>query len=162
MTGMRRAGRGPALAAAALAFLSALLTAYWTMGGTWLLSTVGGEAEALARRGGPAATTVGVVVVLLKLAGGCLALALVGRRRGRRTERLLEVAGLAAGVLLAAYGGLLVLVGGLVLTGVVGPAPSDTMPLRWHVLVWDPWFLMWGLLLLLAVRRRRHSGPCRG
>jgi hypothetical protein len=49
-----------------------------------------------------------------------------------------------------------VLLGAVALTGALG-APADPRALRWHVLLWDPWFLLWGLLLLLAVRRRRRS-----
>ena len=150
---------GPAAAAygaAALAGLSALTTAYWTAGGTWLLDTVGGGLEEVARRGDGAAVALGLVVVALKLAGCVLALALV-RPWGRRLpERLLERAALVAGGLLAAYGGLLVLVGALALAGVFGDV-ADPMPLRWHVFLWDLWFLLWGVLLVLAAVRRRAT-----
>jgi len=38
-----------------------------------------------------------------------------------------------------------------VLTGVVSPAGAvDRTALRWHVMVWDLWFLAWGLLLGVA------------
>jgi len=57
------------------------------------------------------------------------------------------------------YGGVLVVVGALVLTGVINRAgPVDRAALRWHVLVWDSWFLLWGLLLgLVVVSRRRDA-----
>lgn len=123
-----------AYGAAVLAALSALTTAYWTAGGTWLLDTVGGALEELARRGGTAAVAVGLVVVVLKAAGCALALALV-RPFGRRLPpRLLEGTAVAAGGLLALYGGLLVLVGGLALAGVFGDV-ADRSSLRWHVLL---------------------------
>lgn len=148
---------GPAAAAygaAALAALSALTTAYWTAGGTWLLDTVGGGLEELARRRDGAAVALGVAVVVLKLAGCLLALALV-RPWERVPARLVEAAALAAGVVLAAYGGVLVLVGALALAGLFGDV-ADATALRWHVLLWDPWFLLWGVLLgLAAVGRRR-------
>jgi len=147
---------GAAYGAAALAGLSAVTTAYWTAGGTWLLDTVGGGLEEVARRGDGAAVALGLVVVALKLAGCVLALALV-RPWGRRSpERLLEGAALVAGGLLAAYGGLLVLVGALALAGVFGDV-ADAAALRWHVLLWDPWFLLWGVLLALAAVRRRAT-----
>jgi hypothetical protein len=45
-------------------------------------------------------------------------------------------------------------VGALVLAGVIDPAgPVDRTALRWHVLVWDLWFLVWGLLLGVAAWR---------
>jgi hypothetical protein len=57
----------------------------------------------------------------------------------------------AASALLVVYGGLNVLPGALVLSGVIHPAGSaDRTPLRWHVGVWDLWFLVWGILLALA------------
>ena len=35
--------------------------------------------------------------------------------------------------------------GALVLTGLISPAgPVDRTALRWHVLLWDLWFLVWG------------------
>jgi uncharacterized membrane protein len=90
-----------------------------------------------------------VVTVLLKLAGGVLALALVrpwGRRLPRRPLRWVALAG---GGLLAVYGGANVVLGGLALLGAFGP-PADPVALRWHVAVWDLWFLLWGLLLVTA------------
>ena len=147
---MRAAAYGSAL----LAWLYALVSAYWTAGGTRLLSTVGGPVEELARRGGGAAVLVGVLTVLLKLAGGVLGLAL-GRPWGRRLpQRLLGWAALLAGGLLVLYGGLNVVAGGLGLLGVFG-RPADPGALRWHVGVWDMWFLLWGLLLLAAAISRR-------
>jgi hypothetical protein len=66
-------------------------------------------------------------------------------------RRLLLGTAWAASMVLTAYGGLLVAVGTLVLTGVLQPAGQvDRTALRWHVLVWDLWFLIWGLLLGVA------------
>ena len=54
-------------------------------------------------------------------------------------------------MLLVAYGGLNVLAGVLVLSGVIHPGGSvDRTALRWHAGVWDLWFLVWGILLALA------------
>lgn len=59
-------------------------------------------------------------------------------------RRLLAGAAWAASVVLTAYGGLLVAVEALVLTGVINPAgPVDRTALRWHVMLWDLWFLIW-------------------
>jgi hypothetical protein len=49
-----------------------------------------------------------------------------------------------------------------VLSGAVHPAgPVDRAALRWHVALWDMWFLVWGLLLAIAVvagwRAQRES-----
>jgi len=144
----------PAYAAAVLAFASAAVSLYWTLGGTRLLDTVGGSLEDLARERSGGALLLGIVVVLVKAVGGVLALALVrpwGARVGRRLPVLL--AG-AASTLLALYGAVYVLVGGLVLGGVITPSePVDLHGLRWHVFVWELWFLLWGLALGLAAWR---------
>jgi hypothetical protein len=142
-----------------LAWLYALVSAYWTAGGTALLSTVGGPVEELARRGGGSAVLVGALTVLLKLAGGVLGLALVRRWGCRLPARPLRILALAAGGLLTLYGGLNVVVGGLALLRVFG-TPEDPGALRWHVGVWDLWFLLWGLLLLVAaIGARRPAEP---
>ncbi|WP_448625236.1 DUF3995 domain-containing protein [Geodermatophilus sp. URMC 64] len=158
-----RSARGPAWAAAALAFAYAAVSAYWTAGGTALLDTVGGGLERLARGGGAAGVVLGLVTVLAKLAGGVLALALVRPFGARVPALLLARTALAVGVALALYGAAQMLLGGLALTGLLGE-PADPRALRWHVLLWDPWFLLWGLLLLIAVRRRRRpaGAPVQG
>ena len=70
-----------------------------------------------------------------------------------------------ASALLAVYGGLNAILGALVLSGVIHPAGSvDRTPLRWHVGVWDPWFLVGAVLLALAAVgywRRTVTGPPR-
>jgi hypothetical protein len=54
-------------------------------------------------------------------------------------------------------------VGALVLTGVLSPAgPVDRTALRWHVLVWDLWFLVWGLLLGVAAWQYGRESRRRG
>jgi hypothetical protein len=109
-----------AYGAAALALGYATVSAYWTAGGTALLSTVGGAVEDAARRGGGAAVLLGLAVTGMKLGGAGVALALV-RPWGRRLPtRLLEGTALTGGLLLTGYGGLLVLVGAAALLGAFG------------------------------------------
>lgn len=159
-----RAGRGRAAAygAALLALGYAAVSLYWALGGMGLLSTVGGQFVRFAERGGPAVVALGVVVIAIKVAGGVLALALVQPWGRRIPQRLLLGTALAGGVVLTLYGGVLVLVGALVLTGVVRPSgPVDETALRWHLLAWDLWFLLWGLLLGAAALQHRadHRSP---
>jgi uncharacterized membrane protein len=149
----RWAGRRPAGAvlaaglAAVLAVASAAVTGYWTAGGTALLDTVGGSVEALARQRSAAALAVAGATVAAKLAAAVLAVALLWN-----PSRLVRPAALLAGALLTLWGGANVLLGGAVLTGVLDLGPvADPRSLRWHVLLWDAWFLVWGLALLTAV-----------
>jgi hypothetical protein len=161
-SGWSAAGTDAAYAAAIVAFGYALVSLYWAVGGQGLISTVGGYVEQFARRGGAVPVLVALGVTMAKLAGGLLALALV-RPWGRVVpRRWLLLGSTGASVLLVAYGGLNVLVGALVLSGVIHPAGSvDRTALRWHVGVWDLWFLVWGILLALATigywRRTAHQ-----
>jgi hypothetical protein len=152
-----------AYTACALALLSAIPSFYWAAGGTIGLGTVGGTIEELARARDPSGVALGIGAGVLKVAGGVLALTLV-RPLGRRVPpRLLGGVAWAASVVLTLYGGLLVAVGALVLAGVIHPAgPVDRTALWWHVLLWDLWFLVWGLLLGVAAwhycRQSRDRG----
>jgi Protein of unknown function (DUF3995) len=164
-SGWPTAGTVTAYAAAILAFGYALVSLYWALGGHALVSTVGGYVEQFARRGGALPVLIAVAAAAAKVAGGLLALALV-RPWGRVVPRGWLLAGSAgASALLVVYGGLNVVFGALVLSGVIHPAGSvDRTALRWHVGVWDLWFLVWGILLALATVgywRRTATGPPR-
>src|SRR6266576_1230229 len=167
-SGWPAAGTVTAYAAAIVAFAYALMSLYWALGGHGLVSTIGGYAEQFARRGGILPVVIALAATLAKEAGGLLALAMV-RPWGRAVPRRWLLAGSAvASALLVLYGGLNVLLGALVLSGVTHPTGSvDLTALRWHVGVWDLWFLVWGILLALATvgywrrtaRRARRDGP---
>jgi hypothetical protein len=161
-SGWSSTGIVSAYAAGIAGFGYALMSLYWALGGRALISTVGGYVEQLARQGGAAPVLVALAAVAAKVIGGLLALGLV-RPWGRVVpRRLLLIASAGASVVLVAWGGLNVLAGALVLTSVIHPAGSvDRSALRWHVAVWDLWFLVWGILLALATVaywRRTASG----
>ena len=147
----RRPGLAAAYAAAVLGFTYAMLSLYWAAGGTALLSTVGGSLEDIGRHGGLPAVALGLAAAGLKLAAGILALALV-RPWGRAIPRTwLLACATGASAVLACYGAIQVTAGSLVLSGAVRPAtPVDWIALRWHVWIWDAWFLAWGILLGVA------------
>jgi Protein of unknown function (DUF3995) len=92
-----------------------------------------------------------------QLVGGLLALALV-RPWGQAVPRkLLVLCSAGASALLILYGGVFVLSGTLVLTGAVHPSGGvNWTAMRWHTVVWDMWFLVWGMLLALASRGYRR------
>ena len=156
----RPIGFWAALGAAVLAFVYAIPNVYWALGGEALLSTVGGSIEDVARDGGTPAFALGLASAGLKIAGGFLALGLAFPEKHQIPLRLLTAVAMIASVVLVLYGGALVTVGALVLTDVIEPGTAvDLAALRWHVLLWDPWFLIWGLLLGIAAYDLRRHPP---
>ncbi len=139
-------------AAAACAFLFAGVSFYWGLGGAYGLDTVNAEAVALSESGNVWAFTAVWVTGLLKVAGGVLALALVqpwGRRRFRRG--MLLTAGWGGSVLLMLYGGGQIALQLLLLSGAIATPPDmDWRAFYGHLYIWDPWFLLWGVLLAMA------------
>jgi hypothetical protein len=130
------------------------VTAFWLLGGTLGLDTVGGEIEKQARERSAAALAVLSVTLVLKLAAGGLALALAGSRAA--DQRYLVILGLVGGAGLALYGGVLVIAGALALAGVWDSSGRDEYALRWHVFFWDLWFFVWGVAWALGALRARR------
>ena len=154
MRACERTANWPAYAACVVAAVYAVVSFYWAFGGTSGIGTLGGRLEELGRNGEPAVLGGAGVAGVLKAAGAVLALALV-RPWGRvLPRRVLLVVAWAGAVVLVGYGGLYVVGGALALGGVVEVAGAgDRAALWWHVLVWDLWFLVWGVLLGVAVWR---------
>jgi hypothetical protein len=153
-----RPGMWAAYAACVLAFLYAAVSFYWAGGGTAGLSTIGGTLEQLGRAREPALIAVVWGAGVLKALVGLLALALVRPWRRAFPRRVLLAAAWGGAVLLIAYGGLFTLGGMLVVTGVIpASGTADWTALRWHAFFWDPWFLVWGLLLGTAAWYRTRT-----
>jgi hypothetical protein len=156
-------GDAAAYAAAILAFGYALMSLYWALGGRGLIATIGGYVQTFAHQGGAFPVLVALAVAVAKVIGGLLALALV-RPWGRVLPRRWLLPGSAVvSLILIVYGGLNVLSGALVLSGAIHPSGHvDRNAWRWHVGVWDLWFLVWGILLAVAtVSYRRKTGSRR-
>jgi hypothetical protein len=143
--------RRAAYVAVTLAFASAVVSLFWTLGGTCLLDTVGGSIERLARSRSIGALLLGAAATLVKALAGFLALALVRPWGVRIRTRLLSTVNGVVSVILVGWGGANVCVGALVLTGAIslGREP-DKRALVWHVFVWDLWFVAWGAALAVA------------
>lgn len=130
----------------------ALVSAYWAAGGTGLLDTVGGSFERAGAHRGPLVTAGLWLVVAVKLAAALLPLAVLATTSWRRPMR--AALWLQTCVLIG-YGFALTAAGLLVQSGLVPAAPrADERALAWHAYLWDPWFLVWGLLCLAAMRGR--------
>lgn len=149
----------PGYAAAAVAFSFAAVTFYWSAGGMAGVSTLGGRFEEWAVARDPMIVTLLWFTGVLKVAGAMLALALVQPWGRRLPRRWLLLAAWSGAVLLTVYGVLQVTSVALVAFGVVTPSPPpDATVLWWRLLLWEPWFLLWGVLLgLTAWSARKRS-----
>lgn len=148
---LRRARRA-ARAALALGLAHASVSAYWALGGTTGLDTVGGRLEDLARSREPAVVTAlwGVVVVKVVCASLGVVLLRAADRSGLHRRVLLAVTWSAA-IVLTLYGGAYVAGQALVAARVITSGPdADWTAIYGHLYLWDPWFLIWGLCLLLV------------
>ncbi len=153
-----------ACAAAVLGALYAAVSAYWGAGGTALLNTIGGtlEREARAHTAGPLAVVWTTVALKLTASGiGLLAVPQPQWLSPRRCRVVRGAAWLAANVLVL-YGGVLTSIGLLVQADIVhASAHADHKALQWHAFLWDPWFLVWGLLLATALTLTRRPSTDR-
>ena len=142
--------------AAALMLLSAAISAYWAAGGTGLLDTVGGTIERWGREGGTGVRLAMIVVVTLKLLGAWLPVRAVHPDCSRTIRRL---AWLEAAILII-YGGVLTATELAAQVGLIAPGPHpDWKALHWHTYLWDPWFLIVGLLTWAALRSTARETP---
>jgi hypothetical protein len=160
----RRQTTSPGLRAAQAAFVVGLLYAaisvYWAVGGTWLLDTVGASLTQ-AGHGASAGVLFAVwAAAALKIVAAVLPLLAVNPEHappGGRGRRVFRVLTWVEAVILVLYGLVLTVTGLLVQSGLVtAAANADHRALRWHAYLWDPWFLVWGLLVTAALLRSRR------
>jgi hypothetical protein len=152
---MSRSVCAAAYIAAGLAFASAATTAYWLFGGIALLDTLGGSVERLARDRSGAAFALAAAVVAIKSGAGILALLLLSP--AWRGWRMIVALDIFAAAVLGLSGAANVLIGALVLSGAIERADVSRHALRWHVFLWDAWFLVWGVALAVAVVGAIHD-----
>ncbi len=145
-----------------MGMLNAAVSAYWALGGTAGLHTLGSALEEMARAREPLVLVAIWVLVAVKIVGA--ALGVMPLRAGSASwRRLLLVLTWTAGCALTLYGGVLVAGQALVVTGVIQASPdADWTAIYSRLYLWDPWFLLWGLLLLVvaigATQRRTPRG----
>jgi len=146
-----------AWAALFVGLLSAAVSLYWVLGGTWLLDTIGGSLEEQARAG-----TVGVrllvwAAVALKIIAVVLPLLALRRLPRPAWNRTVWVLAWIESAVLTIYGLVWTAGGLLAQAGVVHVFTTDPRARAWHAYLWDPWFLVWGLLVAAALLLgRRH------
>jgi Protein of unknown function (DUF3995) len=143
-----------AYGAAAWAILFAAMSAFWALGGTLGLDTLGNEIERKARARDQETIAVVWVTALLKLAAAALALALVRPWGRRMPRRLLVIATWIVGLGLIAYALANFVQHGLMKGGAVDtPEALGSSATTWHLVFWDPFWLLGGLLFTAAARQ---------
>ncbi len=134
------------------AFVFAALSAYWGSGGTVGLDTLGDGILEMALAGDSELMFINWISVVGKIIIGLLVLGLMHQRGAKRLRRLMLIGVWATGILLVLYGGanlvqhILMAVGNIPIAGLLGSQET----VRWHIFLWDPWWLMGGILFLLT------------
>ena len=163
----RAAASGLRLAqAACVAGLAyAAISVYWALGGTWLLDTIGGTLEQQGRAGNPGIILAVWAAAVLKIIGAIVPLAAAGVTPGQATTawmRQMRVLAWLEAAILTVYGLALTGAGLLVQSGaIVSAAGADHRALAWHAYLWDPWFLLWGVLVTASLVRSRQPRAAR-
>lgn len=164
----RRGPRWAGYAACAWACAFAALSFYWASGGRFGVETNAPAITKPVLAGDPGWIALLWLTGVLKLIAALLALALV-RPWGRALPRwLLLTAGWGAFAIMALYeGAASLLQHALMVAGAIAtPAGLGETSARWHLALWDPWWLLGGLLFGLATwayqRRSHHGAPGRG
>ncbi len=142
---IRRAAYGAAL----WAFAFGALSFYWALGGTWLARTQSEQILLLSRERWFLAFV--AATGLLKVAAGFVPLSLV-QPWGETFPRWLRRWGSGAiGTVLLLYGGANLAVRALMALGLLAtPASMTTERATWHLILWDPFFVLGGSLFLLC------------
>jgi len=140
---------GSAYAACAWSFVFAAASFYWALGGTFLSRTQSPQILELSAE--PWFVAFVWFTGLLKVLAGLLALSLV-QRWGDVFPRWLRRTGVwSVGLVLTLYGGANLAVRALMALGVLETPPSmRSAAATWHLILWDPWFLLGGVLFLAA------------
>jgi hypothetical protein len=150
--------RNPAIWAAAWALLFAAMSFYWALGGTVGLGTLGVELERDARAREPDTIALVWVTGLLKVAGAGLALALVQPWGRVLPRRLRVIAAWIVGLGLLTYALANFVQHALMKAGAVDtPAALGASAATWHLVFWDPFWLLGGLLFTAAAWRATRA-----
>jgi uncharacterized protein DUF3995 len=148
----------PGLAAAVWAAVFALMSLYWAAGGQVGGETLGVEIERLGRERDPGFVATLWVTSALKGVAAVLALALVEPWGRRLPRRLLLWLGWATGGGITLYAAANFVDHGLMATGAIAtPSGLGDSAVTWHLALWDPFWLLGGVLFLAAGRAYQRS-----
>src|SRR3984885_5251361 len=156
-----RRGVLPALAGLTVGLAYAAISFYWAVGGRWLLNTVGISLSQSGQAGHLAVLLAGWGAAAVKAVAALLPLLAIGvwpRSANRGLRRLARVLTWIEAAILVGYGLVLTASGLLVQAGVIKTAAhADRLAMKWHAYLWDPWFLIWGIFVFLALWQSRPS-----
>ena len=161
--GSATSGRGmlPALAGLAVGLAYAAISVYWAAGGRSLLNTVGISLSRPGQAGHLAALLAVWGAAGVKAVAAVLPLLAIGvwpRTANGGLRRLTRMLTWVEAAILTGYGLVLTASGLLVQAGVIkAAADADRLALKWHAYLWDPWFLIWGIFVFLALWRSRPA-----
>ena len=97
-------------------------------------------------------------VVLLKLIAAVLPMMAIRPVGSSQTRRAVRRLAWVEAWILTTYGLVYTGVGLLVEAEVLRASPgADRHAMAWHTYLWDPWFLLWGLLVTVALLYSRAS-----
>lgn len=148
---MNRRGQSCLMLAAVVGSLHAASSLYWSLGGDWLLNTLGARIVSAVEPFRWVLLPIG----LAKLIAAWVPLTQLTQRKRARWVMYLGAA------CLVLWGGINTVIGQLVLWGIVVPDGGyDREGMIGHAYLWDPLFLVWGISLWvgLATIRARTRG----
>jgi len=136
--------------ACAWALIFAIPSFYWAAGGAVGLDTLGDEITSLQAE--PWFVVFVWVTAFMKVALGLIVLMLLRMYDSMLLNRAVRIAVWVAGLLCLAYGGLNLLARLIMALGII-PTPDAmySSAAMWHLLLWDPWWVLGGVSLVLAV-----------
>lgn len=126
------------VAAGVLGAIHAGFSIYWSIGGTWLLSSLGSNMVTRFQGWEWILAPIGLAKLIAALAPIALA------RQGWPVRMFTRSVCWLGTLALIAWGGLNTVVGNLVLAGVIPQSGYDRAGMIGHAYLWDPLFLAWG------------------
>jgi Protein of unknown function (DUF3995) len=151
---MRTRRAGYAACAWALAF--AIPSLYWGLGGEAGIESIAARPEEIA---GISDDGIVLATAAAKIVAGLAVLALVQNRPGGRAHGALRIAVRVGGALLVLYGAAEFVDHLLMVTGAIDTPPElGSTAAAWHLALWDPYFVLGGVLFWLASAKSELDG----
>jgi hypothetical protein len=146
-----RRGLPAAILAAVLGLGYAALNVYWAAGGHRWVDRYGSHLIGQAKQDGATFRMSSLVLAVLFLIAVILGIAAVVVPFDAPLRAPVRWLAWVAAGLISLYGVCMTAIGLAVQLQIAGVRADDPDLFRWHAFVWDPWFLLWGVLLVVAL-----------